>query len=203
VLAQVPPERLWLSAGTADGPLSRQVIAAAGAGAQVEEIEVGHAPFVLGEATLEVLGPPRDRVLLEGVNDRSIVLRVRHGAVSVLLAGDVEADGEAALLPALSPVTVLKAPHHGSRTSSTPALLARLRPRYVVFCVGRDNRFGFPHPEVEARYRALGTQCLRTDIAGAVTLESDGRDVRLVPYLARNVLPTGVPVAAVGGHPQP
>nr|WP_255449826.1 MULTISPECIES: DNA internalization-related competence protein ComEC/Rec2 [Myxococcaceae] len=203
VLAKVPTARLWLSADTTDGPLSRAVIAAAGPGAQVEEIEVGHPPFPLGEATLEVLGPPRDRVLLEGANDRSIVLRVRHGAVSVLLAGDVEAEGEAALLPSLGPVTVLKAPHHGSRTSSSPALLERLRPRYVVFCVGRDNRFGFPHPEVEARYRQMGTECLRTDIDGAVTLESDGRDVRLVPYLPRSAGRDLPALAAAGGHPQP
>ncbi|HET9450877.1 MAG TPA: MBL fold metallo-hydrolase, partial [Aggregicoccus sp.] len=203
VLAQLPPQRLWLAAGTADGPLSRQVVAAAGPTARVEEVEAGHAPFALGEATLEVLGPPKERALLEGVNDRSIVLRVRHGEVSVLLAGDVEEEGEEALLPALTPVTVLKAPHHGSRTSSTPALLARLRPRYVVFCVGRANRFGFPHPEVEARYRALGTECLRTDVGGAITLESDGRDVRLVPYLPHGALPLREPVAAAGVHPQP
>ena len=131
------------------------------------------------------------------------MLRVRHGAVSVLLPGDGEADGEAALLPALGPVTVLKAPHHGSRTSSTPELLQRLRPRYVVFCVGRNNRYGFPHPEVAERYRALGTECLRTDIDGAVTLESDGRDVRLVPYLPRSAPRTSGALAAAGARPQP
>ncbi|WP_426750878.1 DNA internalization-related competence protein ComEC/Rec2 [Myxococcus sp. Y35] len=183
-LKQVPTERLWLPAGEEDGPLTRQVVAAAG-DARVEEVEAGHPPLRLGEAVVEVLGPPEPdaRELLEGANDRSVVLLVRHGDVTVLLTGDVEADGEDALAERLGPVTVMKAPHHGSRTSSTEALLARTRPRHVVFCVGRRNRYGFPHTEVEARYRALGSECWRTDRHGAVTVESDGRDVRLIPFL--------------------
>ncbi|MBE4752552.1 DNA internalization-related competence protein ComEC/Rec2 [Corallococcus sp. ZKHCc1 1396] len=195
-LAQVPTQRLWLSAGTTDGPLSRRVVAAA-RGAQVEEVQVGRPPFTLGEATLEVLGPPVDRELMEGANDRSVVLRVRHGDVTVLLAGDVEEEGEAALGEAVGEVTVLKVPHHGSRTSSTAPLLARTRPRHAVFCVGRRNRYGFPHPEVEARYRALGTECWRTDRDGAITLESDGKDVRLVSFLP-HVEGVPLPIAASG-----
>ncbi|WP_253910603.1 DNA internalization-related competence protein ComEC/Rec2, partial [Pyxidicoccus fallax] len=201
-LTHVSTARLWLPAGDMDGPLSRQVRAAA-RDAQVEEVQVGHPALRLGEATLEVLGPPgpEERELLEGVNDRSVVLLVRHGDVTVLLAGDVEEDGEAALVEHLGPVTVMKAPHHGSRTSSTEALLARTRPRHVVFCVGRRNRYGFPHPEVEARYRALGSECWRTDLGGAITLESDGKDVRLVSFLSREPSPEEARVALGEEHP--
>ncbi|QRO02805.1 DNA internalization-related competence protein ComEC/Rec2 [Archangium violaceum] len=203
-LAQVRTERLWLSAGSADGPLSKQLIAAA-MGARVEEVQLGHPAFPLGEATLEVLGPPEDRELMEGANDKSVVLLVRHGDVTVLLPGDVEEEGEAALLATgkLGRVTVLKAAHHGSRTSSTEELLERVRPRYVVFCVGRRNRFGFPHPEVEERYRTLGTECLRTDVHGAITLESDGKDVRLSAFLPPDGPAPEPQVAPVASHPQP
>jgi competence protein ComEC len=203
-LGQVPTERLWLSAGSADGHLSKQLIAAA-TGAHVEQVQLGHPSYRLGEATLEVLGPPEDRELMEGVNDRSVVLLVRHGDVTVLLPGDVEEEGEAALLASgkLGPVTVLKAAHHGSRTSSTGDFLARLRPRFAVFCVGRRNRFGFPHPEVEARYRSLGTECLRTDMQGALTLESDGRDVRLSTFLPAEPPAPPTPVAPTAAHHQP
>jgi len=100
-------------------------------------------------------------------------------------------------------VTVLKAAHHGSRTSSTEDFLARLRPRFAIFCVGRRNRFGFPHPEVEARYRALGTECLRTDVHGAITLESDGYDVRLSTFLPTEAPIPMAPVAPVTAHHQP
>jgi competence protein ComEC len=201
-LTQVPTERLWLPAGDGDGPLTRQVVAAARE-AQVEQVQAGHPSLRLGEATLEVLGPPgpEELELLEGVNDRSVALLVRHGDVTLLLAGDVEEDGEAALVDRLGPVTVMKAPHHGSRTSSTEALLKRTRPRHVVFCVGRRNRYGFPHPEVEARYRAGGSECWRTDLDGAITVESDGKDVRLVSFLAREPSPVEARVAVGEEHP--
>ncbi len=203
-VGQVPTARLWLAADTTGGALSQKLVAAA-QGARVEEVQLGHPSFALGEATLEVLGPPEDRELMEGVNDKSVVLLVRHGDVTVLLPGDVEEAGEAALLEGgrLGPVTVLKAAHHGSRTSSTEELLERLRPRYVVFCVGRRNRFGFPHPEVEARYRARGTECLRTDVHGAITLESDGRDVRLSTFLPPEAPAPAAPVAPVTAHHHP
>ncbi len=180
-LEAIPAERLWIPAGSGDGPLIRLVRAAA-KGAPVETIERGHAGLEIGAARLDVLGPPIDRVLLEGVNDQSLVLKLVHGEVSVLLTGDVEAAGEE--LIETGPVTVLKAPHHGSRTSSSEAFVRRLRPKHVVFCVGRNNRFGFPHREVEARYRAQGAECHRTDLAGAVTVKSDGRTVRVEHFRA-------------------
>jgi competence protein ComEC len=203
-LGKVPTDRLWLPASSTDGPLSRQLIAAAGK-AKVEEVQVGWPSFTLGEATLEVLGPPlpEDRELLEGVNDRSVVVLVRHGDVTVLLTGDVEEAGEELLLNHVGPVTVLKAAHHGSRTSSTEPFLAKTRPRYAVFCVGRRNRFGFPHPEVVERYQGLGSECFRTDEDGAVTLESDGKDVRLLGFLPREVPLATPPVAPVAHHPHP
>jgi competence protein ComEC len=128
-----------------------------------------------------VLGPPGDRVLLEGVNDRSVVLRVRLGASSVLLTGDIEAAAEAAL-PDPGPLTVLKSPHHGSRTSSTPEFLARSAPRFIVFSVGAHNRFGLPAPEVMARAQETGATCLRTDADGAVRFETDGVRIRMSTF---------------------
>ncbi|HYX90879.1 MAG TPA: DNA internalization-related competence protein ComEC/Rec2, partial [Myxococcaceae bacterium] len=186
VLERVPARRLWLPAGDPPGELARKVISAA-RGAELSWVEAGHPPLRLGEAELEVLGPPVDRLLLEGVNDRSAVIRLRHGEVSILLPGDAEAAEEEQLDPGA--VTVMKVPHHGSRTSSTAAFLARTRPRVAVFCVGRDNRFGFPHPEVESRYRAVGAQCYRTDLHGAVRVDSDGRTVLVRTFVASPAWP--------------
>lgn len=180
VLNRIPTSRLWLAEGTTDGALSRAVREAAG-DAVVEAVSRGRPPFRLGDATLEVLGPPRDAFELAHVNDRSVVLKVTLGEVSVLLTGDIEAAGEAAL--EVGTVTVLKAPHHGSRTSSGAALLDRARPAAAVMTLGRHNRYGFPHPEVAARYRDRGIPVFRTDLQGAVTLESDGREARLHSFL--------------------
>jgi len=71
----------------------------------------------------------------------------------------------------------LKVPHHGSRSSSTPALLARTAARVAIVSVGDHSRFGHPHPEIVARYQAAGVVLLRTDRDGAVTLSTDGRRV--------------------------
>ncbi len=115
-------------------------------------------------------------------NDASLVLRVEHGAVTFLFPGDVEQAAEAAALAAGGPLAadVVKVPHHGSRTSSTEPFTRAVSPRYAVVSLGAGNRFGFPHPEAEARWRATGAAWLRTD-EGAQRFLSDGRVVRRVP----------------------
>ncbi len=179
-LHELSTDRLWLPAGASEGPLIEDLREAA-EDAEVDEVEAGHVPYALGEATVEVLGPPPDRVLLKGENDRSVVLRVRHGEVTFLLSGDIEEAAEEQLDP--GPVTVMKAPHHGSRTSSSVGLLERAQPKFVVFCVGKNNRFGFPSPEVVARYELAGARCYRTDRDGAVTFRSDGHRVEVETFL--------------------
>jgi competence protein ComEC len=107
-------------------------------------------------------------------NARSCTLRISNGARTVLLAGDIEAAQEAALLGRARErlrADVLLAPHHGSGTSSTAAFLQAVRPDVAIFQVGWRNRYHHPKPEVYARYGALGVQRLRTDDAGALELE--------------------------------
>ena len=116
-------------------------------------------------------------------NDNSIVLRLVHGEATALFAGDVEALTEAELAQGPSPLgaRLLKAPHHGSRTSSTDAFLRRVDPRAVVYCVGARNGFRFPHAEVVERTEALGARTYSTAL-GAVVAESDGRSFRVAPW---------------------
>ena len=86
--------------------------------------------------------------------------------------------------------TILKVPHHGSRTSSTEAFLDIVAPRLAVVSAGADNRFGFPHATVLDAYRRRGAVVLRTDRDGAVTLRitADGRiDIRTADHVRRNL----------------
>jgi competence protein ComEC len=80
---------------------------------------------------------------------------------------------------------VLVAPHHGSKTSSTPEFVRDVGPRTVIFPVGYRNRFGHPHKEAVQRYRDLGSSIYRTDRDGAltVTFETSG-SIRIEPYRA-------------------
>jgi competence protein ComEC len=130
----------------------------------------------------EALGPPPGSEAWTE-NDASLVLRVVHGRVRFLLCGDIEREGEAALLgsyPGDLAAQVVKVPHHGSPTSSAPALVEATNPEFAVMTLGRDNRFGFPAPGVVARWRATGAAVLRTD-EGAVRFLSGRRSVRRTP----------------------
>ena len=105
-------------------------------------------------------------------NDQACVLRVEAAGRRLLLTSDIEAVSEARLLQrdaAALASDVLVVPHHGSRTSSTPAFVAATAPRWVVFPVGYRNRFRHPSPEVWARWALSGAGMLRTDALGAVS----------------------------------
>ncbi len=105
-------------------------------------------------------------------NDLSCVLRVSNPAGSALLTGDIEARTEADLIrrdAAALHANLLVVPHHGSRTSSTPAFIAAVAPDVAVFTPGYRNRFGHPRPEIVARYADAGIRTYRTDYEGALT----------------------------------
>jgi competence protein ComEC len=112
-------------------------------------------------------------------NRTACVLRVSNAAHAALLPADIEAASERALLArypdqatGVLAAELLLAPHHGSKTSSTPSFLAAIMPREVVFQVGYRNRFHHPHPSVVARYRARGVTLFRSDSDGEVRFES-------------------------------
>jgi len=126
----------------------------------------------------EVLHPaalpqrPQDKV--PKPNALSCVLRISDGVHSALLAGDIEAPQEQALLAAgLDPVDLLLVPHHGSKTSSTSLFLQTLNPHLALVQAGYRNRFGHPAPAVVARYESLNIRVVDSVHCGAATWHSD------------------------------
>jgi len=108
---------------------------------------------------------------LEG-NDSSCVLLVETGDYRLLLTGDIEKAAERALLreaivPRVQAVTV---PHHGSRTSSTPAFVRALQPSVAVVSAAYGNHWGLPKEDIVARWQAAGAEVLNTADTGAVEL---------------------------------
>ena len=139
--------------------------------------------------TLDVLSPfrtvqPQNRGL-QTPNNQSIVLKLNHGDVCVLLSGDAEREAEDMIVSAgyLLECDVVKVGHHGSSSSSSwPFVKAvsagRAGDRRAIITVGRNNRFGHPDDEIMARWRSFGWSISRTD-HGAQWITSDGNTVSL------------------------
>jgi len=112
-------------------------------------------------------------------NESSCVLKVTAGGSSLLVTGDVERRGESALLAEPLAADVVVVPHHGSATSSSPAFVAAVRPRFAIVSAGFANRWGFPRREVRDRWQAGGAAVVVTGEAGAVTVLLDPSGVAL------------------------
>lgn len=124
---------------------------------------------------------PGDQELSQKTNDVSCVLRVTTGDAGILLTSDIEAVSERAMIerhPDHLATGVMTAPHHGSRTSSTPEFIAAVAARDVIFPVGYRNSFGHPRADVVARYVRTGARLHRTDLDGAVKLTLDRAGTR-------------------------
>jgi competence protein ComEC len=103
-------------------------------------------------------------------NDLSCVLLIETPNAKILLPGDIEARAEQGLIAAgLDPVDLLVAPHHGSSSSSGPAFLNALSPRWALFSTGYQNRFGHPHKEVSNRYLDRGVRIMNTADSGMIS----------------------------------
>jgi competence protein ComEC len=182
-------DRLLVSHGDTDhrggvpAVLARHPGALPLAGDWAEESIPGRRPCVAGEAwswdgiRFRIVHPEAGVAWRRG-NDASCVLAIDGPGGSALLTGDIEAGGEAALLASgrLTPADVVVAPHHGSRTSSSPDFVTALRPRFVVFATGYANRWGFPKPDVVERWRDAGSCPLDTALTGAVRFRVDPGD---------------------------
>ena len=130
--------------------------------------------FKLAQVSFSFLHPARGD--LGSRNNMSCVLLIHVGKSRVLLTGDIEAQSEALLVSRVGrpfPVDVLLAPHHGSRSSSTPDFITLFQPDTVIYAAGENNRFGFPHPQVVSRYEQIGAESLVTGQSGALSLYFD------------------------------
>ena len=118
-------------------------------------------------------------------NDESLVAEIQYGDFRLLLTGDVGKEGEEKMREAglLAPVTVLKAAHHGSGTSSGQEFLEAVDPAFAVLSCGRENRYGHPSPEVVKALKEQGARIWDTRERGAVMVWTDGRTMDISGYL--------------------
>lgn len=122
-----------------------------------------------GDAFFQVISPPQGWT--GGGNDGSVVIYAKIGGLFWLFTGDLEAEGEETLIQQYPKIMtdVLKVGHHGSKTSTTEALLAATEPKFAIISAGRNNRYNHPHAEVVERLEHYRVKIWRTDSNGAIT----------------------------------
>ena len=147
--------------------------------------------FTAAGLSFDVLHPGDGPYPRAPENNGSLVLRVALAGRTAILSGDIEALAESDLVASDRNLAadVLKVPHHGSRTSTTAAFLARVSPRVGLIGVGRRNRFGHPAADVVERLASAGVRTFRTDRDGDIALLFEGGRLRPVfpEHIAREV----------------
>jgi competence protein ComEC len=134
-------------------------------GVPVTEVRRGQAVHI-GDARLDILNPPQRA--LDTSNDDSVAFVLNVADIpKALFLGDVAAAVEETL--AVPDVDFMMVAHHGSRFSTSEALLLAARPEVAVLSYGR-NTYGHPHPDVLARLEASGAEVRHTHLEGAVRL---------------------------------
>lgn len=136
------------------------------------------------EMTMECLSPEGGTEFADR-NEESLVFRLTYGRFSLLLTGDMETAGEEKLSDSgvLTPVTILKAGHHGSATSSSEEFIEKLSPSVTILSYGRKNRYGHPAAEVRERLLEHGSKLYETGISGAVMIRTDGKKLKIKTML--------------------
>ncbi len=132
----------------------------------------------VGKASFRYLWP--NDVDYEGNND-SLVLLMEFDALKILLTGDLEHEGEMALVKIagdkIRDVSILKLGHHGSKTSSIEEFIEVTNPQLAIIMAGKNNRYNHPHPEVVARLQSNDIAYLITGEVGTVTVQWDGNQL--------------------------
>lgn len=137
----------------------------------------------IGDVHLTIVWPDGDWVgtYPEERNNFSINVVLEYGETRVLFTGDSEEDVERIVGPRVGDIDVLKVGHHGSLTSTTWDFLEAITPEIALISMGRDNRYGHPHPVILERLEDMGVAIFRTDRDRDVLLTSYGGEPEVQP----------------------
>lgn len=169
IVGYLPVREIWTAPGWTATRCARELVSKPGITVRV--LWAGESATMAGWRLLAL--HPRAGAR-RGRNDRSLVLKAEAAGHCVLLTGDVEAGGERQLAAALEGMSagcdILKVPHHGSSSSTSPALLEAVSPRLALISAGVHNRYGHPSAETLDRLARRGIRVLRTDRQGMIRL---------------------------------
>ncbi|HSR04151.1 MAG TPA: MBL fold metallo-hydrolase [Proteiniclasticum sp.] len=138
----------------------------------------GGMEFEFGESIrLQILSPNKDSYL--NPNNYSSIMRLVVGDNAFLFTGDAEEIVETEVIRTGVELKsdVLKAPHHGSKTSSSEPFLEKVAPAYIVVTSGLGNDHNLPSPEILERYKNIGAKTLLTEEMGSLVFAANGKEV--------------------------
>lgn len=130
--------------------------------------------FKLGNTDIELFTPKQAH---DDLNNISTLVKIKHGDNSFLITGDCEKEEEKDFLNQNADISakVLKAGHHGSRTSNTDAFLKKVAPEYAVVSCGNGNSYGHPHDITVKRLKKYASHYYCTVDSGSIVFQSDGK----------------------------
>jgi competence protein ComEC len=174
IIGILKPDELWLSSAAVEDVYYQRLLAAKPEKTRLRKIRRGFVKKS-GDGSIACLSPG-DFIQASGSeNNHSMVLRVADGRSSFLLPGDIEKQIEFDLADEIGPglaSSVLKLPHHGSRTSSSAPFLDAVQPQVAVISLAAFNSYGFPHREVVERLKRRGSRWLSTARSGGIMIAS-------------------------------
>ena len=166
-------------------PARNSVFERTGSGLNVRSVGKGDG-FDADGARVDIIWPSASNPEELGTdNNLSLVVMITYGSRKFLLSGDMEQEAEAELIRTGIDLRadVLKVAHHGSRTSTTDQFLSAVKPAEAVISVASPSPYGHPHQEVLARLTACGARIRQTSNCGAITISTDGRDLRVDTFV--------------------
>lgn len=143
----------------------------------------GSEVIIANDIILKIFAPDKSFLADKEVNNSSIVAKLIYNKFSMLLTGDAEKDSEALMLKSYAgelKSNILKAGHHGSSSSSSPAFLKAVGPEVAIISLGVNNDYHHPHPSTLKKYVEAKLKVYRTDIDGTVTITSDGQTYKIM-----------------------
>ena len=138
--------------------------------------------FKIDDVMFEII--PSENIISNNINEYSNVVKVSYGKNDFMITGDLEVEGENAILNKNINIAseVLKVGHHGSNTSSSEKFLKQVQPLYGVISVGYNNRFGHPDSAVLERMEKLGIKIYRTDLNGAIVFQATKDNLKVQAF---------------------
>lgn len=131
--------------------------------------------YAIGNANWKVLSVDAKNNL----NDSSIVIELAYGNTKYLFMGDATTKVEE--MVEWNKVEVLKVAHHGSNSSTSKQFLEKVKPKYAIISVGRDNSHNLPDIDIVERLKNNNIKIYRTDESNTIWLTSDGTEINIEP----------------------